>query len=53
VEFIPPIVFRLKDGDLGVAVGGKCGTNWLLYMSHLIRIKGNIEDYPFEVIWPR
>lgn len=37
----------IKDGDLVVASGGKCGTNWLLYMSHLIRVKGEIEQFPF------
>jgi hypothetical protein len=46
-----------KDGDLVVAVGGKCGTNWLLYMSHLIRVGGDVEKYPFEEVnlntpWP-
>lgn len=36
-----------KDGDVIVAVGVKSGTNWLLYISHLIRVKGDLEKYPF------
>eukprot|EP00939_MAST-03C_sp_MAST-3C-sp1_P002414 g2414.t1 len=46
-----------KDGDLIVSVGGKCGTNWLLYMSHLIRIKGDVDTHPLVDVnvncpWP-
>jgi predicted metalloenzyme YecM len=47
----------LKDGDLVTCVGAKSGTNWLLYMSHLIRVKGNVKDFPFTDVlettpWP-
>lgn len=44
-------------GDLIVSGGAKCGTNWLLYMAHLIRVKANVAKYPFEEVmlntpWP-
>ena len=47
----------IKSGDLVVSVNAKSGTNWILYMTHLIRTKGNIEKYPFKDImyttpWP-
>lgn len=47
----------MKSGDLVVAAGAKCGTNWILYMSHLIRVKGDTESFPFEDVnvntpWP-
>jgi len=47
----------IKPNDLVVAGGVKCGTNWMLYMSHLIRVKGDIEQFPWDEVmhvtpWP-
>eukprot|EP00938_MAST-03A_sp_MAST-3A-sp1_P003678 g3678.t1 len=47
----------IRSGDVVVSVNAKSGTNWLLYMTHLIRVKGEIEKYPFTDImlntpWP-
>ena len=38
----------LKSGDLVVSVAAKAGTTWMLYVSHLIRTKGDTEKYPFR-----
>jgi len=47
----------IRSGDVVVSVNAKSGTNWLLYMTHLIRVKGDVETYPFTDImlntpWP-
>ena len=47
----------VRDGDVIVAAAAKSGTTMLLYMSHLIRVRGDIEKYPFREVnvatpWP-
>lgn len=46
-----------KEGDVIVSTGGKCGTNWMLYLMHQIRTRGNEEEFPFvdvnlSTLWP-
>lgn len=47
----------LKQNDVVVTAGTKCGTTWMLYCSHQIRVKGDEEKHPFKDImfntpWP-
>jgi len=46
-----------KEGDVIVSTGSKSGTNWMLYLVHQIRTRGNEERFPFvdvnlSIIWP-
>jgi len=46
-----------KEGDVIVSTGPKSGTNWMLYLVHQIRTRGNDEKFPFvdanlSTIWP-
>jgi len=46
-----------KEGDVIVSTGAKSGTNWMLYLVHQIRTRGNEERFPFvdvnlSIIWP-
>eukprot|EP00457_Paulinella_chromatophora_P007211 gb/GEZN01007232.1/.p1 GENE.gb/GEZN01007232.1/~~gb/GEZN01007232.1/.p1 ORF type:complete len:390 (-),score=66.62 gb/GEZN01007232.1/:366-1535(-) len=36
-----------RDGDVVVTAGAKAGTNWLLYMTHCIRVKGDLGKHPW------
>jgi len=47
----------IKDNDVVVSTGAKSGTNWMLYLMHQIRTRGNEEKYPFvdvnlSTMWP-
>lgn len=47
----------IRDNDVIVAAGAKTGTTMLLYISHLIRVRGDIDSYPFREVnvatpWP-
>ena len=47
-----------RDGDVVVSALPKSGTTWMLYISHLIRVRGDLADeFPFHEInsdtpWP-
>ncbi len=45
--FLPGNTAWLKKGDVIVTAGGKCGTTWMLFCSHQIRVKGDDEKFPF------
>eukprot|EP00656_Telonema_subtile_P047284 TRINITY_DN541_c0_g1_i1.p1 TRINITY_DN541_c0_g1~~TRINITY_DN541_c0_g1_i1.p1 ORF type:complete len:391 (+),score=119.93 TRINITY_DN541_c0_g1_i1:86-1258(+) len=58
-DHFAPADFRtwVRDGDVFMSAGAKCGTNWMLYTMHLIRVKGNQSKHPFEDVmyqtpWP-
>ena len=42
------MVSWVKDGDVLVSTLAKSGTTWMLYLSQLIRIKGDEEKFPFH-----
>ena len=45
----------IKDGDLVVATGTKCGTTWMLWCAHQIRTKGSdveFGDVSYATPWP-
>ena len=47
----------IRPKDVIITAGIKSGTTMLLYISHLIRVKGNVEKYPFRDVnintpWP-
>ena len=47
----------VRDTDIIVSVGTKSGTNWMLYLLHQIRTRGDEERFPFtevmySTIWP-
>lgn len=47
----------IQENDVVVSTGAKSGTNWTLYLAHLIRTYGDEEKFPFvdvnlSTIWP-